>query len=189
MIEKLSASGSDKPLTPAMEDYLEAIFDLEKEKKVVRVKDIAKQLNVKMPTVTSMLKVLRDRNMVAYEKYEYVELTPEGEVVGKEIDRRHRILKRFLVKVLKVNGVQANEEACMMEHAVSQSTLEKLVDFMEFIQTCPRTGASWLERFDEFRVQGRRPDTCQKETAAFAEELKRKAAHLEAPEGQKEKIT
>jgi DtxR family Mn-dependent transcriptional regulator len=48
-----------KPLTPAMEDYLEAIFNLGKEKRVVRVKDIAKRLGVKMPTVTNMLGINR----------------------------------------------------------------------------------------------------------------------------------
>ena len=177
-------SAPAKPLTVAMEDYLEAIFDLDKTKKVVRVKDIAKQLNVKMPTVTSMLKTLRERNLVHYEKYEYVELTPEGEAVGKEIDRRHRILQRFLIEILRVKPVQADEEACKMEHAFSRETLDKLVDFMEFIQTCPRTGESWLDRFDEFRIHGRRPERCRKETAAFAEEFQRKVAQVK--KGEKE---
>ena len=68
----------EKPLTPTMEDYLEAIFDLEKSKKFVRVKDIAKRMNVKMPTVTSMLKTLGGKNLVNYRKYEYVELTADG---------------------------------------------------------------------------------------------------------------
>jgi DtxR family Mn-dependent transcriptional regulator len=54
---------SKKPLTPAMEDYLEAIFNLGKEKRVVRVKDIAKRLGVKMPTVTSMLNTLSKREL------------------------------------------------------------------------------------------------------------------------------
>ncbi|MEA1901135.1 MAG: metal-dependent transcriptional regulator [Thermodesulfobacteriota bacterium] len=76
---------SKKPLTPAMEDYLEAIFNLGKEKRVVRVKDIAKRLGVKMPTVTSMLNTLSKRELIDYEKYEYLELTKKGIDVGKEI--------------------------------------------------------------------------------------------------------
>jgi len=52
-------SASKKGLTPTMEDYLEAMYNLSKEKKAVRVKDIAKKLGVKMPTVTSMLKSLK----------------------------------------------------------------------------------------------------------------------------------
>ena len=69
---------SHKPLTPAMENYLEAIFNLGKEKRVVRVKDIAKRLGVKMPTVTNMLKTLSGRGLIEYEKYEYLELTKNG---------------------------------------------------------------------------------------------------------------
>ena len=71
----MCSSGSKK-LTPVMEDYLETIYELDQGKKVVRVKDIAQSLGVKMPTVTRMLKTLRDRELVAYQKYEYVELTP-----------------------------------------------------------------------------------------------------------------
>ena len=76
-----------KPLTPAMEDYLEAIYNLDKEKRVVRVKDIAKTLGVKMPTVTNMLKTLSKRELIDYEKYEYLELTKKGHRIGKEINK------------------------------------------------------------------------------------------------------
>jgi len=55
-------------LTAVMEDYLEAIFDINQTKKTVRVKDIATRMDVKMPTVSSMLKTLRDRGLVDYEK-------------------------------------------------------------------------------------------------------------------------
>jgi DtxR family Mn-dependent transcriptional regulator len=154
-----------------MEDYLEAIFDLARDRKVVRVRDIARQLGVKMPTVTSMLKTLRDRNLVVYEKYEYVELTREGQDVGREIDRRHQVLGKFLTEVLKVPPVQADQEACRMEHAFSQETLDTLVDFMEFIQSCPRTGKSWLAKFDEFRMHGRRPERCREAAPGFSEEF------------------
>ncbi len=56
MVQEKTKQPAEKPLTSAMEDYLETIFDLDRQKKVVRVKDIAKRLSVKMPTVTSMLK-------------------------------------------------------------------------------------------------------------------------------------
>ena len=78
MVKAKTIISEEKPLTSVMEDYLEAIFDLDKQKKVVRVKDIAKRLNVKMPTVTSMLKTLSKRELVHYEKYEYVEPTEKG---------------------------------------------------------------------------------------------------------------
>ena len=158
---------AEKPLTSTMEDYLEAIFDLDKDKKVVRVKDIAKRLDVKMPTVTSMLRTLNERGLVNYEKYEYVELTDTGAGVGREMRRRHQVFFKFLTDVLKIDSKTADEEACKMEHTLSVDTLESLTDFMLFIQTCPRAGESWLNYFKAFRQLGHRPDTCEACTAQF----------------------
>jgi DtxR family Mn-dependent transcriptional regulator len=93
-------SSNDRPLTPIMEDYIEAIFDLKREKAVIRVKDIARKLHVKMPTVSSMLRALDDRGLVRYRKYEQVEITQSGTTVGREIRRRHDILLKFLTEVL-----------------------------------------------------------------------------------------
>lgn len=168
-----------KPLTTVMEDYLEAIFDLDKEKKVVRVKDIAKRMNVKMPTVSSMLKTLSERGLVNYEKYEYVDLTKEGSDVGKEMRRRHGILLRFLTEVLKIDFETADEEACKMEHTLSGSTLDSLTDFMEFIQSCPRTGESWLQYFDEYRARGRIPSICKARSEVFSCEFRSQVESIE----------
>lgn len=146
---------TEKPLTSVMEDYLEAIFDLDKEKRVVRVKDIAKRMDVKMPTVSSMLKSLNSKGLVNYEKYEYVELTKAGAKVGKEMRRRHKLLLRFLTEILNIEFKTADEEACKMEHALGSVTLDSLADFMAFIQTCPQAGENWLHGFEEFRLHGR----------------------------------
>lgn len=162
----------EKPLTPAMEDYLEAIFELDQEKKVVRVKDIAKRLNVRMPTVTSMLKTLSKRKFVHYEKYEYVELTAEGSDVGREMQRRHEILFQFLTDILKIETDVADAEACKMEHTLSEATLASLTDFMAFIQKCPRAGESWLQNFEEYRIHGYKPEKCKSQSNEFTCELK-----------------
>ncbi len=162
----------EKPLTSVMEDYLETIFDLDKEKRVVRVKDIAKRMNVKMPTVSSMLKTLKNNGLIHYERYEYVELTKSGAAVGKEMRRRHEALRRFLTEILRIEGTVADEEACKMEHILSASTLATLTDFMEFVQICPRTGESWLRYFEEYRQQGCDPDKCRKNGAAFSCEFR-----------------
>ncbi len=150
----------EKPLTSTMEDYLEVIYDLDMEKKVVRVKDIASRMDVKMPTVTSMLRALNDRRLVNYEKHEYVRLTDEGAGVGKEMRRRHGVLFRFLKDILRIDAPVADGEACRMEHALSETTFERLTDFMEFIQTCPKNGDHWLNSFEEFRKSEYSPDKC-----------------------------
>jgi DtxR family Mn-dependent transcriptional regulator len=169
-------------ITQVMEDYLEAIYNLSREKRSVRVKDIAKRLGVKMPTVTSMLKSLSEKKLVGYEKYEYIELTEKGLKVGREIDRRHRIFRGFLTDILKIDYEVADEDACRMEHAVSPSTISAFVDFMEFINSCPRGGASWLDYFDEYRRHGQIKERCLEHMKEFAEEYKNKIKEMEKGE-------
>lgn len=163
-----------KPLSSVMEDYLETIFDLEQKKKVVRVKDIAKRMDVKMPTVTSMLKSLSERGLVNYVKYEYVELTEDGADVGREMQRRHRVLRKFLTDILKIDFETADREACKMEHTLSSDTLDSFIDFMEFVRKCPRAGESWLLRFEEFRLHGHRAEKCAERTKKFSRELNKR---------------
>ncbi len=151
----------DKPLTSTMEDYLEVIYDLDREKKMVRVKDIASRMDVKMPTVTSMLKTLNDRKLVDYEKHEYVRLTEQGAGVGREMRRRHGVLLRFLKDILKIEPLTADREACKMEHTLSGETLESLTDFMEFIRNCPKNGDVWLNAFNEYRQSGFSREKCE----------------------------
>jgi len=166
-------------ITPTMEDYLEAIYNLAMEKRAVRVRDIAKKLDVKMPTVTNMLKTLSQKGLIDYEKYEYLELTVKGSDVGQEIDRRHQIFRRFLTDILKIDYNQADEDACKMEHAVSPATLEAFVDFMEFIDTCPRGGTSWLDYFDEYREHGQSKDKCLERMKQFAQGYNAKIKEME----------
>lgn len=156
-----------KPITTAIEDYLEAIYEIGLEKKVVRVRDIASKMKVKMPTVTSMLKNMSNRNLVQYEKYEYVELSPQGENVAREMHRRHELLRKFLIDILRIDKGIADEEACKMEHTLSGSTLDRFDDLMAFIQACPRTGENWLNHFNQYRQRGRKPGVCKAEGKSF----------------------
>jgi DtxR family transcriptional regulator, Mn-dependent transcriptional regulator len=168
MVSASKAQSNEKTLTPVMEDYLEAIFTLDQENTVVRVKDIAQRMDVKMPTVSSMLKTLNNRGLVDYEKYEYVRLTRSGADVGKEMRRRHKVLLTFLTNILNIDHADADNEACKMEHVLGADTLDSLTDFMDFIQSCPRTGENWLNYFREYRQYGRVPSKCKARSGGFA---------------------
>ncbi len=161
MVISAKKESGNRVLTPAMEDYLEAIYEIGLEKKIVRVKDIAAKMDVKMPTVTSMLKNLGTRGYINYEKYGYVDLTEAGENVGRDISRRHEVLFHFLKDILNVDPKTADEEACKMEHALGGATLERVIQFVKFVQTSPRTGSSWLENFREFSADGIDPEKCE----------------------------
>ncbi len=158
---------SENQITSTMEDYLETIFQLNKEKGGIRVKNIAKKMGVKMPTVTNMLKILNDKGLVDYEKHEYLELTDKGQRIGGEIQKRHDVIRDFLTDILKLDLVSADEEACKMEHGISTETLNRLIKFIEFVQTCPRTGESWLNYFEEYCENGFKPEKCKEHMKNF----------------------
>lgn len=121
----------ERELTANMEDYLEAIMALQVEQKVARVRDIARRLNVKMPSVTGAVKNLAEKGLVNYERYSFVTLTPKGRVIAEEISRRHRIIYDFLTGILGVGSETAEQDACRIEHAVSPETVARLINFMK----------------------------------------------------------
>ncbi|MCK9230478.1 MAG: metal-dependent transcriptional regulator [Syntrophales bacterium] len=176
---ELRDASKNKPLTASMEDYLEAIFDLDAKKQAVRVKDIADRLDVRMPSVTSMLKILNQRGLVNYEKYETVHLTAEGVVIGREMRRKHDALRRFLTDVLKIDDGTADAEACRMEHVLSSETMDRLDDFINFIYTCPRAGERWLRHFEDFCLHGWDMETCSENSEKFIRGMKKPGAVVE----------
>ena len=155
-------------VTPAMEDYLKVIFDLNNTKRVVRVKDIARKMDVKMPSVTSMLQKLANHGLVRYKKYEYVELVDMGACYAREVCRRYEILLRFLSDILTVEKKTAAEEACKMEHLLSPETLGTLTDLMNFMESCPKARERLPVRFKLFRENGCRLGLCKQSDANTA---------------------
>jgi len=81
--------------------------------------------------VTAALNVLKEKGLVTQERYGKVFLTPEGRKRALVVQRRHRVLRKFLVDVLGVGEKVAENDACLMEHAVSPETMEKLIEFLE----------------------------------------------------------
>jgi len=124
----------EEKLAPRLEDYLETIYLLEQENRVARVKEIAKARNVKMPTVTEVLKRLSEKGYIKYEPYGYVSTTEKGRAYAQELYRKHRVLIKFFEEVLKLPPEKAEEEGCLVEHHLSEETvkrIEKLTRFMK----------------------------------------------------------
>ena len=169
-------------LTPTMEDYLEAIYSISQGKRVVRVKNIAKEVGVKMPTVTNMLKSLSQKGFIDYEKREFLELTPKGRKVGKEIKRRHQIIQDFLTDILKIDSVVADEEACKIEHGMSTETLDRLTQFIDFTQASTGTDPNWLKSFDDYCSEGITPENRLHRLKASVRYLNLRIRRLEAGE-------
>lgn len=117
-------------MTQSLEDYVEAIYMLIKDEKGACVRDVAKLLNVKMPSVVKAIHELKKLELVTQEPYSPIELTAKGRRVAKLVLNRHTLLRSFLVK-LGVSRRTADKDACMMEHILSAETLDKIRDFTE----------------------------------------------------------
>ena len=141
-------------LSESMEDYIEAISQLEEKLKAVRVKNIAKTMRVKMPSVSSALGVLERKGLVNYEKYDYVELTQKGKKIAQAVRKRHDALKKFLTEVLGVDEKSAEEDSCGMEHHISKSTINNIISYMEFMDNCPRQQEICLKNFKDYLETG-----------------------------------
>ena len=137
-------------LSESLEDYLEIILELESINKVARAKDIADKMGVKRGSVTSALKNLSERNLINYEPYSFITLTPKGSEIAKNVVYRHTVIKTFLIKVLHIDETTAETTACRMEHTVDKLTLERMVRFFDFIYSCPRAGEDWIQSFMDF---------------------------------------
>ncbi|MEH0018964.1 MAG: metal-dependent transcriptional regulator [Desulfobacter sp.] len=117
-------------LSESLEDYLETILELQTTNTVARSKDIAEKLDIKRGSVTGMLKKLAAQELINYEPYGYVTLTPKGEKIAREIEGRHIVFKDFLFRFIGVDEKTADETACRMEHAMNAATFKKFKAFI-----------------------------------------------------------
>ena len=136
-----------KPLTASLEDYLETIYELIRDRKVARVRDIAKARGVKAGSVTPAMKRLAEHGLITYEQREYIELTAAGEEAARRVLSRHQILTSFFNEVLQMEPPDAERDACAIEHHLSDEAMDRMVRFFEFMRSCPNSHPGFLERF------------------------------------------
>ena len=137
-------------LSASLEDYLEAIFNLVKESKVARSKDIAKSLGVSRASVTGALRVLKEKGLANYKPYDYVTLTENGRATAAEIAKKHKILESFFIDVLGIEPNIAQETACKAEHALGPGIIAKLLCFIKFVNHSSKNGCDLADQFQKF---------------------------------------
>jgi DtxR family Mn-dependent transcriptional regulator len=134
-------------LSASLEDYLKAIFKVVAEKQAARAKDIAARLGVSNSSVTGALRTLADRGLINYAPYDLITLTRIGQTAARDVMRRHDALRDFFVKVLAVDSETAEVGACKMEHEIPPAIVERFIQFVDFVEICPRAGAEWVHGF------------------------------------------
>ncbi len=147
-------------LTSSQEDYLETIYHIIAEKQAARAKDIVREMGVKASSVTGALRLLSEKGLVRYEPYDVITLTPEGKHMAEEVVRRHEVLQDFFSRILSIDPKEAETAACQMEHALPTPVLERLIQFVHFLDLCPRAGIDWIEAFRDFCRNGVVEDKC-----------------------------
>ena len=142
----------ESTLSRRAEDYLRSIYEIVERKGFARIKDIARELNLKPSSVVEMVKKLHREGLVRYEKYGGVVLTSRGREIGETIKKRHDVFKKFLELILVPEDI-ALKDSHILEHQLDSKTILQFTRFVKFITKSPerpRFIERWMEHFREF---------------------------------------
>ena len=120
-----------------VEEYLETIYDIGGKEGSARTTAIAKCLKVAPASVTEALQNMAENGLVTYEPYKGASLTKQGLEIATKIKRRHRLLEVFLTDTLHINKDNVHDEACKMEHTISDETENALCKMLNAPARCP----------------------------------------------------
>lgn len=113
------------------EDYLETILLLKREKGYVRSIDIATKLGYSKPSISRAMTILKKENFIVMDEKGYITLTDIGMEMAQKIYLRHETITQFLVKSLNLDEKIAEDDACKIEHVISEETLMKMQDYIK----------------------------------------------------------
>jgi DtxR family Mn-dependent transcriptional regulator len=117
--------------------YLKTIYNLEGKTGSAKTGDVAKILGITPGSVTNTLEVLESKGLVAREPYKGVKLTAEGRKLALKVFRRHRLAERLLIDTLHFDWTDAHDEACKLEHVISDHLASSIEKTLEDSRTCP----------------------------------------------------
>lgn len=121
----------------SVEEYLEAIYSFNEKGELAKNTELAKKLKVAPPSVTQMIKKLAAEGLVEHQPYKGVALTGRGMALAQKVVRKHRLLERFLHDFLGFNRDKVHDEACRMEHTLSDEAALALCKALDSPETCP----------------------------------------------------
>lgn len=108
------------------ENYLETILLLEKKNGTVRSIDIATELDYSKPSISRAMGILKENGYITMEKNGDIHLTDKGRNRANSIYERHRLIADYLIRALGVDEKTADEDACRIEHVISETSFEKI---------------------------------------------------------------
>ena len=120
-----------------VEQYLKVIYNLTEDGGMAKTTDIASAMDIAPASVTEMVHKLSDKGYVRHEPYKGVVLRPRGMKIACKVSRKHRLLERFLADFVGVSGKSRHEQACKMEHALTDEAEKNLCRIMHHPTECP----------------------------------------------------
>lgn len=119
------------------ENHIKAIFHLQQDQETVTTNELAKELQTKPASITDMMKKLKAKKLVNYQRYKGFRLTEQGNKVALTIIRRHRLWEYFLSEKLKFNWDEVHEVAEVLEHVSNNKLIDKLDEFLGYPRVDP----------------------------------------------------
>lgn len=118
-------------LTASLEDYLEVICNYLNSGKNIRAIDISKEIKVSRASVTEALKKLASKGYINYGRYDVISLTESGKEIAQKVVSKHNILQNFFENVLGLSTEEASENACKIEHVITDNAFKKISEFLQ----------------------------------------------------------
>lgn len=126
IIEGMNSMVSKDSIYESGEDYLECILRISKRQGNVKSIDIANAMNYSKPSISRAMKILQEKGFIIMDEKKYIHLTEEGMVKAEAVYMRHLLIKEALTSLLGVDPEVAEQDACRIEHIVSEETIERL---------------------------------------------------------------
>ncbi|MBS7616406.1 metal-dependent transcriptional regulator [Candidatus Bathyarchaeota archaeon] len=124
-------------LSQEAEEYVEAIYKLQKRSGAARTSELARELNVVPGSITNTITHLEKHGLVEHTPYKGVKLTSKGEKIALNVIRRHRLAERLLTDILEAEWSNVHESACKLEHALTEDVLALLERRLGYPKFCP----------------------------------------------------
>ena len=128
---------AEAKISDNIEEYLEVLYRNGSNKEQVSTTQLSKDLGIAPGSVTQMLKKLEDLGYIEYTPYKGATLTDDGMKIAQKITRKHRILEKFLSDILKIKEENIHEQACEMEHTLSDEAERALCTMLQNPDLCP----------------------------------------------------
>lgn len=138
----------EKELSYEAEEYIEAIYRLQKRSGAAKTKELAEELSVVPGSITNTIEHLEKHGLVEHEPYRGVRLTAKGEKLALDILRRHRLAERLLTDILNAEWSEVHESACKLEHALTNEVITLLEKRLGNPKFCPHGNPIPTERGD-----------------------------------------